>query len=160
MRRYTPDASDHLYYSGLARIGPFPVGDQVSQGIGIQFHDFLVPLRGPEQFETTKAVSAIPGSTEVSLTENKAKSTHSDKNQEGFGQRKKTNAEDAETEEGKIDFVPVNDSTEKQLKLGNVFEAMKQASFNTGKFAFKPKAKIASVKKAKRSPILHKFQLS
>ncbi len=159
MRRYTPDASDHLHFSGLARVGAFPVGDQVSQGIGIQFHDFLVPLRGPEQFEASKAVGPIPGSVEVSHSENQAKATGSNSIQEGFGTRSNQNLEDpnvAKESNGKQDFVPVNYSDDKQAKLGNIFEAMKQAKLNTSQFAFKPKAK--PTKKAKKSA--HKFSIA
>lgn len=164
MRRYTPDASDHLHFSGLARVSPFPIGDQVSQGIGIQFHDFLVPLRGPEQFESSKAVSAIPGSTEVAHSESKANSTAPATNQEGFGARSSQQlSQDSEDpnigneSNGKKDFVPVNDSDDKQSKLGSIFEAMKQASFSTSHFAYKPKA--SPPKKAKKSASSHKFQL-
>jgi hypothetical protein len=182
MRRYTPDESDNhsLALNGLTRITPFPIGDQVSQGIGIRFHDFLVPLRGPEQFEASKDVEPVSGSVETSLSEKRPKVTHSSSNQEGFGEKIHHNPMEPKTESqtdsssgGNQEaaaaeaqgFVPINESKEKQAKLGNVFKAMKQATYKTNEFTLKPKVPkkkqtpLAPLKRTQSHLSLHRFKL-
>lgn len=144
--RKSISSNEYVHHHGLARISSFPIGNQLSRGIAIQSHDFLVPLRGSEQFETSKTLTAIPGSVELSNIDEKANNTKTI-NQEGFGNADKPVADETDNKETATDkksdihFLPINDSNEKQQKLGSIFDAMKQAKFKTSQVVFEPSEK-------------------
>jgi len=129
-------------------------------------YDFLVPLYGPEHFNSVKNTTEDPGSIclPVSDTNNvkSEKERMSMLKQEGFGNSDVSDevtsdlSDTVKSETNNTIEIQNLTSENKQKKLGSIYEAMKKAKVQTSELKYKPKKqKQIGVKK----PSKHSFHL-